>query len=139
MAVGEKTKKISINHKECIGCRMCEQICVFSRENEFNPRRARIRILIDDKEGIYSPLLCNQCKECLSVCNRDALSWDEKVGVVRVDAEKCNGCGLCIEACPQSAIFLDPVTGIVNICDLCNGDPQCVKWCSADVLKYEAA
>ena len=138
MAVGERIGKISIDYQKCTGCRMCEQACVFSREREFNPRRARIKILTNEREGIYSPLLCNQCKECLSTCNRNALSWDEKVGVVRVDAEKCNGCGLCIEACPQAAIFLDPVTGIVNICDLCNGDPQCVKWCSEEVLRYEA-
>ena len=38
----------------------------------------------------------------------------------------------------EDAIFLDPVSGIVNICDLCDGDPQCVKWCPEGVLKYEA-
>ena len=139
MVVGQHTGKISIDYKKCIGCRECEQACVFFREHEFNPRRARIRVLINEREGVYAPLLCNQCKECLSACNRDALSWDEKLGVVRVDVDKCNGCGLCIEVCPQEAIFLDPVTEVVNICDLCNGDPQCVKWCSEGVLKYEAA
>ena len=137
VAVG-RSPKISVDHKKCSGCRMCEQICVFFHEREFNPRRARIKILSREKEGIYAPLICNQCKNCISVCNRDALSWDEKVGVVRVDAEKCNGCGLCIEACKQGAIFLDPITEIVNICDLCNGDPECVKWCPEEVLKYEA-
>ena len=139
MAVAGVTPKISVDHKKCTGCRMCEQVCVFFHEHEFNPRRARIKIIVDEKEGIYAPLICNQCQKCLPVCNLDALSWDEKVGVVRVDAEKCNGCGLCIEACPQGAIFLDPVSGIVNICDLCGGDPQCVKWCAEGVLRYEAA
>ena len=65
----------------------------------------------------------------------EALTWDDQVGVVRVDAEKCNDCGLCIEACEEGAIFMDPISGIVNICDLCNGDPECVKWCPEDVLK----
>jgi carbon-monoxide dehydrogenase iron sulfur subunit len=138
MEAGERTPKISVDHKKCSGCRMCEQICVFFHEREFNPRRARIKILAREKEGIYAPLICNQCKKCISVCNRDALSWDKKFGVVRVDKEKCNGCGLCIEACPEGAIFPDPISGIVNICDLCNGDPQCVKWCSPGVLRYEA-
>ena len=139
MVVSDKTSKISIDHKKCTGCRMCEQICTFFHEREFNPRRARIKVLMREKEGVNAPLLCNQCKTCLSACNRDALSWDEKVGVVRVDAEKCNGCGLCIDACPQAAIFLDPISGIVNICDLCNGDPRCVKWCTEEVLKFQAA
>lgn len=139
MVIGEKTSQINVDHKKCSGCRICEQICTFSHEREFNPRRARIKILIKDKEGINAPLICNQCKACVSICNRDALSWDEKLGVVRVDKEKCNGCGLCIDACEQAAIFSDPISGIVNICDLCNGDPQCVKWCTQQVLAYKAA
>ena len=140
MAVSEKTAmKIVVDHKRCTGCRMCEQVCSFFHyKGEFNPRRARIKILIREKEGVNAPLICNQCKTCLTACNRDALSWDEKIGVVRVDAEKCNGCGLCIKACPQAAIIMDPVSGIVNICDLCNGDPECVKWCAEKVLTYEA-
>ena len=138
MITGETSPKINVNHKKCIGCRVCEQICTFSHEQEFNPRRARIRVLIREKEGINAPLLCIQCKKCLSACKRDALSWDEKIGAVRVDKERCNGCGLCIGACEQAAIFLDPISKKVNICDLCNGDPQCVKWCTQDVLHYEA-
>ncbi|MFC1869136.1 4Fe-4S dicluster domain-containing protein [Thermodesulfobacteriota bacterium] len=126
---------ISIHAKTCSGCRMCEQVCVFFHEREFNPRRARIKVLIYEKEGINAPLLCSQCKTCISSCNRDALVWDEKVGVVRVDAEKCNGCGICIDVCEEAAIFMDPITGIVNICDLCEGDPECIKWCPEDVLK----
>ena len=90
--------------------------------------------MINEKEGVNSPLLCSQCKECISTCNRDALAWDDKFGVVRVDAEKCNNCGLCIDACPEGAILSDPISGIVNICDLCNGDPECVKWCPEGVL-----
>ena len=137
MVVGERISKISVNYQKCTGCRICEQVCVFFHEREFNPRKARIKILIREKVGVNAPLICNQCKNCISVCNRDALSWDEKIGAIRVDAQKCNGCGLCIEACEQGAIFLDPISGIVNICDLCNGDPQCVKWCPEEVLRYE--
>lgn len=92
-----------------------------------------------EKEGVYAPLICRQCKACISNCNLDALSWDDKVGVVRVDAEKCNGCGLCNAACEQGSISLDPVSRIANICDLCDGNPQCVIWCSQEVLIYEAA
>lgn len=125
---------ININAKTCSGCRMCEQVCVFSHEHEFNPRRSRIKIQIIEKEGVNAPLLCNQCKKCLESCKRKALIWDESVAVVRVVAEKCNGCGLCVEACDAGAIHMDPVTEKVNICDLCDGDPECVKWCPEDVL-----
>jgi hypothetical protein len=27
----------------------------------------------------------------------------------------------------------------VNICDLCDGDPHCAKWCFEEVLKYQPA
>ena len=136
MDEGHVAPRLSIDAKKCSGCRVCEQICTFSHEREFNPRRARIKILMREKEGINAPLLCTQCQKCLSACKRQALSFDEKIGVVRVDQDKCNGCGLCIEACPYAAIFKDPVSGKVNICDLCNGDPQCVKWCVPGVLGY---
>ena len=125
---------ISIHAKTCSGCRMCEQVCVFRHEREFNPRRARIKVLINEREGVNAPLLCRQCKTCISACRRGALSWDETIGVVRVDAERCNDCGLCIKACEHGAIQTDPITGVVNICDLCDGDPECLKWCPEAVL-----
>jgi len=137
MVVNQGTRKLTVDAKKCTGCRMCEQACTFFHEGEFNPRRARIKVLVRAREGINAPLVCTQCKKCISVCNRDALAWDEKVGIVRVDAEKCNACGLCIKACEQGAIFLDPISNIVNICDLCDGDPQCAKWCFEKVLTSE--
>ena len=140
MTVSEGTiNKIHVDHKKCTGCRICGQVCVFFREHEFNPKRARIRILMREKEGIYAPLLCTQCKKCLSACNLDALIWDEHLGIVRVAADVCNGCGVCVTACPEGAIFMDPVSGTANICDICEGDPQCVKWCPEKVLTYEPA
>lgn len=126
---------IDIHAKTCSGCRMCELVCVFKHEVEFNPRRARIKVLINEREGVNAPLLCRQCKACIPVCNRDALSWDETIGVIRVDAERCNDCGLCIKACEYGAIQRDPISKIVRICDLCDGDPECVKWCPEAVLR----
>lgn len=134
MAQIERASGISVDAKACSGCRMCEQVCVFFHEKEFNPRRARIKVLILEKEGVNAPLVCSRCSKCVTSCPRKALSWDEEVGVVRVDAKRCNACGLCINACDEGAIQLDPITGIVNICDLCNGDPECVKWCPEGVL-----
>jgi carbon-monoxide dehydrogenase iron sulfur subunit len=137
--VDHRTLRITVDHKRCTGCRICEQICTLSHEGEFNPRRARIKILKDEREGINAPLLCIQCKKCISACKRGALSWNDEIGIVKVDKGKCNGCGLCIKACDQAAISQDPISGKVNICDLCNGNPECVRWCSQEVLRYELA
>ena len=38
-------------------------------------------------------------------------------------------CGLCIAACPEAAP-LRGADGKVVKCDLCGGDPQCVKACA---------
>jgi Fe-S-cluster-containing dehydrogenase component len=48
---------------------------------------------------------------------------------VLVDRERCTGCGVCVERCPGSIPFLHPKDGKAVICDLCGGDPECVKVC----------
>jgi Fe-S-cluster-containing dehydrogenase component len=39
-------------------------------------------------------------------------------------------------ACPYGAIFADPKTGAITKCDLCGGDPMCVKVCPKHVIMY---
>ena len=56
MAAAVGVGKINIDYKKCTGCRMCEQICVFSREKKFNPRKARIKVFPFDlgkKKGTH--------------------------------------------------------------------------------------
>lgn len=72
-------------------------------------------------------LLCEK-PPCVPACPTNALYKDEK-GVIRVDEGRCNGCGWCIEACKFGAIAWHPTKGAVTICDLCDGDPECVKFC----------
>jgi Fe-S-cluster-containing hydrogenase component 2 len=39
-------------------------------------------------------------------------------------------------ACPVGGINIDPVTDTAFKCDLCNGDPECVKVCDPGAIKY---
>jgi Fe-S-cluster-containing dehydrogenase component len=73
---------------------------------------------------------------CVASCPRDALTKDEKTGIILVDEEKCNGCAWCIEACEFGAITLHPIKKKVLICDLCEGDPKCVQCCPTDALMF---
>jgi len=37
------------------------------------------------------------------------------------------------------AVTIDPMDGVASKCDLCEGDPQCVAYCPAKVLKQTDA
>ncbi|WGM89454.1 MAG: 4Fe-4S dicluster domain-containing protein [Candidatus Bathyarchaeum tardum] len=81
---------------------------------------------------------CRLCEDapCVVTCPRDALKQNEETGVIKVDEEKCNGCGWCIEACDYGALELHPETKQVFVCDLCDGEPECVKWCPEGALEF---
>lgn len=46
-----------------------------------------------------------------------------------MDASKCTGCGLCVKACPGNVPHMHPERNTIVICNLCDGEPQCVKAC----------
>ena len=50
------------------------------------------------------------------------------VVTLNLNEEKCIGCLACVDACPFGAIQINP-DGDVLKCDLCGGDPVCVKYC----------
>jgi len=46
-----------------------------------------------------------------------------------VDQNACIGCKQCMVVCPFGAVHFDSARKAVFKCDLCDGDPECVKWC----------
>ena len=115
---------------KCSGCRRCEIVCSLHHEGKIWPEASRIRIFMLFP-GVEVPHLCVQCHDypCVSACPVEALSVDDETGAVKVDRDKCTGCGICIDKCPGRIPFLHPGDGKVVICDLCDGDPECVKVC----------
>ena len=53
-----------------------------------------------------------------------------------VDTELCIGCGVCMTACPLGGISLNTGAGYSVKCDLCGGDPLCVKFCGYEAIEY---
>jgi carbon-monoxide dehydrogenase iron sulfur subunit len=87
------------------------------------------------------PVLCQQCEDplCATMCPASAISRDDTKRVVVVNKRKCLGCRTCVEVCPFGGPSVDPRTGTAEKCDLCEGDPLCVKVCTQGALTYVAA
>ena len=131
-------KRILIHHEVCSGCRACEVACVVQHEGCFSTAAARIRVFKDEALGLDHPHVCRLCGKapCISACPTGALTKNVQTGVVHVNDEICIGCGACVQACPFDAAFLHPETGRALICDLCGGDPACVRRCATGAIAY---
>lgn len=115
----------------CTGCRICELVCSLQKTGIVNPYLARIRVLRSSKDGMSKPIICRHCKVplCQQACPvPQAMSLDAATGAVVVNTDKCTRCLACVEACPFKAMWVGP-GGEVLKCDLCGGEPVCVKYC----------
>ena len=132
-------KALVVNLDKCTGCRVCELACAYKHFKAMNPARSRIRVVRAAHEPIDAPVYCIQCGLCIDACPFNAISRDLKTGAIKVDVDKCTGCGMCVHVCPYGAASIDPESGKALICDLCGGDPECVKVCPENVLLYLSA
>jgi len=134
-------KRILWEQEKCTGCRVCEAICSFVKENEFNPSKSRGKVLLTaDRQVRYSVRVsCLQCEEafCKVICPTNAIIEND-AGAKIINENKCIGCKMCEIACPVGAIAVHPEKGVAIKCDLCmdQEEPQCVKYCYTEALKY---
>ena len=106
--------------------------------DQCGPGLARLRVE-QKSSDIWNTAIttCKQCETpiCLYACQSKsvgALHVDETTGARVIDQDKCIGCQMCIKACPQypnSPIRYNAQTGKSFKCDLCGGEPKCVKYC----------
>ncbi len=133
-----KKKILVVQPKKCDGCKICELICSFTHEGFFSPSTSRIKVVTEREKGLDNPFFCLQCEElfCAEKCPTEAIVRDEETGLIVTLKEKCVRCGVCVQSCPFLAVSLHPDKKIPIRCDLCGGDPQCVKWCPEKALYY---
>ncbi len=127
-----------VDHEKCTGCRSCELACAVAKEGVANPARGRITAVRWEGEGIMFPMICQQCQEapCIAACPVKALSRDETLGRVALDYDVCIGCKFCVAVCPFGAMGVDTVAKKVFKCDLCDGDPACVRVCEPKAIQF---
>jgi len=129
---------ILITPDKCSDCHSCELACSLVHEEEFNPARARVRVRTLGREVNSVPVMCLQCEEagCMAICPAHAISEDRSSGARLVNELKCVKCRMCINICPFGSNFYDEKGRKILKCDLCGGDPQCVKFCPSGALTY---
>jgi Fe-S-cluster-containing hydrogenase component 2 len=131
-------KALVVDHEKCDGCRRCESACSLKHTGAVNPAPSRIRIDEWERHGVFVPVVCHQCEDapCIAACPTNSRRRDEATGKTDVDYRRCISCKTCIAVCPFGATSFDPVSKQVITCDLCDGEPQCVKVCETGALSY---
>ena len=131
-------KTLYIDYQKCTGCRLCELVCAVFHDGISNPSRSRIKVMKWEAEGLYIPMSCQQCQDapCMNVCPVKAISLDEELGRVFIDYDICIGCRSCVAVCPFGAMNFNIKDKQVFKCDLCDGEPQCVRFCEEKAIEY---
>ena len=140
-------KRVYVNEKWCLGCRLCEYNCAFANSGMSDMVKAlnnvtiNPRIKVEKANGISFAVQCRHCKDpiCVRACIAGALHVDED-GVIRIDDTKCVGCHSCVMACQYGAIMPSD-RGVMQKCELClqnsSKEPACVKGCPNHAIVYE--
>ena len=126
---------ITLDLAKCSGCSRCEVNCSFFHSGKIGRSGARIKVVKIEEIGIDYPLVCQQCPERYCTGCPDKAIQIGSLGQIIVSPTLCTACGTCEILCPIGAIEL--YEEIPLVCDLCGGDPRCVKACTLDAIHYE--
>lgn len=78
------THPLIVDLTRCTGCKVCEVVCSFEKEKVCNPHLSRIRILKQDRLGVFLPVIspdCDLCggpsqlQKCVQSCATEAIKF----------------------------------------------------------------
>lgn len=132
----ERPKVLRVDVNLCTGCQSCVMACSLVKEGVFSITKSRIQIHKNESKCFSIPTICEHCTNppCIPVCPVNAISKEDISNIVNIDVDVCIGCGKCKDVCPFDSIIIRD--GKAYKCDLCNGDPECVKVCYPYSLQY---
>ncbi len=127
---------LTVKPELCTGCMACVYACSLVHEDVFSCALARIRIEKDEALGFNVPVGCITCEgmPCVDACPVGAITVDPDTKRPVVDALTCIGCGICASTCPVGAIKIPKGSDVAIVCDMCSGEPQCVRVCIPGAL-----
>ena len=130
---------LTFDPRFCDGCGDCVEACI----KRLGDLRSTPAIkLVKDKQGKVAALsFCLQCEQpfCKIICPTGSILFDEFSGLSSVRSETCVGCRSCFLICPIEGVMFDTISGKAVKCNLCKGEPKCVKVCDRGALKYTLA
>jgi len=131
-------KMIMLHPDRCVGCKSCVAACAFEHEGSQRPEASRVHVYSFQYEGVSVPMLCQNCSDaaCVTVCPTGAMHRNDVTALIELDESRCIRCRMCTMACQFGNTVYDALTDRIIKCDVCQGDPACVKVCPADALEF---
>ncbi len=140
MSSAKKMFGLVLSPDKCDGCKECEKACIKAHPNSVAASRPRLKI--DQADGTrHKMTVCVHCETCppSDVCPSALLEFHGETKNWTLDEQRCFACMACIPRCPYEGIFFEGQFGVETayICDLCGGDPACIKACPKGALSLD--
>ncbi len=141
-------KIIVFDPEHCSGCMRCMTACSTYNNGATSLVKSCIHIVrheghaitkADEEDDlVFDMITCQQCEEprCMYFCPTLAIERDSTTQAMTINRDKCIVCRMCVVSCPFGAILYDTDRKQVIKCELCGGEPQCVKFCPTDALQF---
>ena len=139
MASAKKKFGLVFHPENCNGCLDCENACGSAHASSVAAKKPRIKVTNSGNK--YSAVMCVHCENCppSEVCPSALFEFHDDKRYWTLDEHRCFACMACVPRCPYEAVFFEGEFGVETayICDLCNGDPECIKACTKGALTLD--
>lgn len=142
----EEIRRVVIKPEWCMTCHTCEVACVTEHSKSRDPVKAykkeglskTSRTKVYKNGALSFSLMCRQCEFpwCAFSCLSGALTVEG--GKVAYNEDRCIGCFTCVAVCPFGGAkpAMNGKRKVIR-CDLCGGNPACVRACPNRALLVE--